>query len=206
MPTQALSKQTLKSWWIDMGLLTSAVIAVLSGIYFLFLPQGGYQGGRNPTYGISIIFSRSGWDDIHAWGGVAMIITAVIHLALHWRWVTSMVRRTRNQLMGRCGCMNARGRMNLILNSVVGTSFTLTAISGIYFLFVPGGRWASDPMILFSRTSWDLMHTWAGVTLTVSAIIHIAIHWRWVTNVTTKVARATLPSRKALQGINITNR
>jgi len=27
----------------------------LSGIYFLVLPTGGYQGGRNPYYGIQVL-------------------------------------------------------------------------------------------------------------------------------------------------------
>jgi hypothetical protein len=30
------------------ALIISAVAAAFSGIYFLFLPTGGYQGGRNP--------------------------------------------------------------------------------------------------------------------------------------------------------------
>lgn len=205
MLKQSVSKQTQKSWWIDAGLLISAVIAALSGIYFLFLPKGGYQGGRNPFFDVNIIFSRDTWDDLHTWGGAIMMIAAVIHLVLHWRWVTSMVRRTWNGITGKCGGMNLRVRLNLILNTLVGISFALTALSDVYFLFVPGGRWASDPMILFNRTTWDLIHTWAGITLITTAIIHIAIHWRWVTNVTIKMAGMLFPSRPIPQSVTITN-
>jgi len=204
MSKQTVSKQTQKSWWTDAGLLISAALAALSGVYFLFLPNGGYQGGRNPFYDINIIFSRATWDDLHTWGGVIMIIVAIIHLALHWRWVTSMIRRSWNEMTGKCGCMNVRGRLNLILNTLVGISFGLTALSGVYFLFVPGGRWASDPMILFNRTTWDLVHTWAGVTLIATAIIHIAIHWRWVTNVTLKMTQMLIPSKPVSQPATIT--
>lgn len=204
MSKQTVSKQTQKSWWTDAGLLISAALAALSGVYFLFLPNGGYQGGRNPFYDVNIIFSRATWDDLHTWGGVIMIMAAIIHLALHWRWVTSMVRRTWNEMTGKCGCMNVRGRLNLILNTLVGISFGLTALSGVYFLFVPGGRWASDPMILFNRATWDLLHTWAGVTLVATAIIHIAIHWRWVTNVTRKMTQMLIPSKPVRQPATIT--
>jgi hypothetical protein len=184
MSTQTVSKQTQKNWWIDATLLSSAVIAALSGIYFLFLPNGGFQGGRNPMYNVQILFARQTWDDLHTWGGIAMIAAVTIHLATHWSWVVGMVRRTWNEMTGQCGCMNPRGRWNLILNTVVAISFGLTAVSGVYFLFVPGGRWVADPIILFSRSTWDLLHTWAAVVLIIAAIIHFTIHWKWVTKVT----------------------
>jgi len=193
MSTQTVSKQTQKNWWIDAALFSSAVLAALSGIYFLFLPSAGFQGGRNPLYNIQILFSRQTWDDLHTWGGIAMIVAAIIHLTIHWQWVMSMVRRTWKELTGQCGCMNARGRWNLILNILVAASFVLTAVSGVYFLFIPAGRWAADPMLLFSRTTWDLIHTWAGAALIIAAVIHFAIHWRWVTKVMAKVFRSLKP-------------
>jgi hypothetical protein len=124
-----------------------------------------------------------------------MIAAAIIHLAIHWPWMVSMARRTWNELTGKCGCMNARGRWNLILNSLVASSFILTALSGVYFLFVPSGRWAADPGLLFSRITWDLIHTWAGVTLIAAVLIHLAIHWKWVTKVTRKMIQLAMPAR-----------
>lgn len=205
MSAQTLSKQTQKNWWIDAALFSSAVVAALSGIYFLFLPSGGFQGGRNPLYNIQILFTRHTWDDLHTWGGVVMIAAATIHLAIHWPWVVRMARRIWNELTGKCGCMNSHGRWNLLLNILVAVSFVLTAASAVYFLFVPSGRWAVDPMILFSRTTWDLLHTWAGVVMIVSAVIHFAIHWKWVTKVTYKMMARALTSRPVHQTRSITN-
>ena len=79
-----VSSQTRRNWIMDALLFGGALTAVLSGVYFLFLPVGGYQGGRNPFYGIKVIFERQTWDLIHTWGGVAMILAALVHLALHW--------------------------------------------------------------------------------------------------------------------------
>lgn len=205
MCTQSVSKQTQKNWWIDATLFSSTVIAVLSGIYFLFLPSGGFQGGRNSLFGVQILFTRQTWDGLHTWSGVAMIITGVIHLAIHWRWVVNMTRRTWNELTGKCGCMNPSGRWNLFLNTIMAFSFMLTAISGVYFLFVPGGRWVADPMILFTRTAWDLIHTWAGVVMIAAVNIHFAIHWKWVTKVTRKMIEMVFPSRQVHQPVSITN-
>ncbi len=184
MSTKSLSNQTQKNWWVDAALLTSAGSAALSGIYFLFLPTAGFQGGRNAFYNITILFERHTWEDIHTWGGIIMISAALIHLTIHWSWFVNMIRRIWKELTGQCGCMNAAGRRNLIINGLVALSFLLTALSSVYFLFVPGGRGAADPGFLFSRTTWDLIHTWAGITLISAALIHFAIHWKWVTKVT----------------------
>jgi hypothetical protein len=205
MTKQSVSKQTQKNWWIDAALFGSALLAMLSGIYYLYLPSGGYQGGRNPLYNIQILFSRNTWDDLHTWGGVAMILAAIIHLAIHWQWVVSMTRRIWKELTGRSSAMGPRGRWNLILNLIVAISFLLTAASGVYFLFVPGGRWAADPMILFTRTTWDLIHTWAGVALIAAAIVHFAIHWKWVTKVTRKMIGMVIPSRSVQPSVPVTN-
>lgn len=193
MKVQTISKQTQQNWWIDAALFSSAVIAALTGIYFLYLPEGGYQGGRNPLYNTRILFERATWDDLHTWSSVVMVAAALVHLVIHWNWVTLMVRRTWNELTGKCGCMNARGRWNLILNFVVAASFSLTAASGVYFLFVPGGRQAADPMILFSRQTWDLLHTWGGITFIAAAVLHFAIHWKWVTKVSRKMVELAIP-------------
>ena len=64
-----VSKQTRNNWWVDLFLFTSGIVSALSGIYFLFLPTGGYKGGANPFYNIRILFLRATWEDMHAWGG-----------------------------------------------------------------------------------------------------------------------------------------
>ncbi len=205
MTGKPVSKQTQKNWWIDASLALTAVIAALSGIYFLYLPSGGYMGGRNSLYNVTVLFSRHTWDQIHLWGGLAMILAATVHLAIHWTYVVNMTRRTWKELTGQCACMNPRGRWNLAMNAFVAISFAVTSLSGVYLLFVPGGRDAIDPMIMFSRTTWDLVHTWAGVILVVVAVIHFAIHWKWVTKVTRKVFQSLFSRRVAAQPVPVEN-
>ena len=205
MSKTTISKQTQKNWWIDLALFSSAVIAALSGIYFLFLPSNGFQGGRNPLYNLQVLFSRQTWDDLHTWGGVVMIAAALIHLMIHWSWVVNMTRRIWRELTGQGTSMNGRGRWNLLLNIGVAVSFVLTAVSGVYFLFVPGGRWAADPLFLFTRATWDLLHTWAGVALISVALIHFVIHWKWVTKVSHKMIAMAFPSQRVAQPVSVEN-
>lgn len=185
-----MSLITRRNWLMDALLFSAALFASLSGVYFLFLPVGGYQGGRNPFYGVTVIFQRETWDLMHTWSGVIMIAAALIHLIFHWDWVVSMSRRLFRRVIGQGKAMNRRSLFNVAVNAVIAVSFLLTAVSGIYFLFFSGGHQAkllADPQILFTRTTWDLVHTWAGVTMIIAAVIHFAIHWQWVVKVTRKL-------------------
>ncbi len=188
MATSSLSVRTRNNWLVDVGLLASAVLAGLSGIYFLFVPTGGYRGGRNPWAHVQILFDRRTWDVVHTWAGVAMIVVAGFHLALHWQSVVNMASRAWNELTGCSVGLSARGRWNLFLDVVVALSFLLAAASALYFLFFLEGRAGGATVFGLGREAWDLIHTWSGVTLIASAAIHFAIHWKWVT----KVARRML--------------
>jgi cytochrome b subunit of formate dehydrogenase len=150
-------------------------------------------------YGITILFDRHTWDDLHAWGGVLMIAAVVIHFAIHWGWVKMMGRRMVNAMLSR-GTQWSRGsKFNVAIDLVIAVAFLLCALSGIYFLFAPTGGFQAgsnagwDPNLIFSRTTWDLIHTWSGVSLTAAAVVHFAIHWRWVKNVTRKFFLSMLP-------------
>jgi hypothetical protein len=187
-----MSMETRKNWIIDAAVFLGGIVAALSGIYFLFLPSGGYQGGSNPFYGVTILFARHTWSDLHVWGGLLMVAAVGVHFAIHWQWVKRISRRAL-AAMQPDGTKLSRGAMvNMAVDVLVAVSFLLCAVSGIYFLFVPEGGFqggrnpAWDPGLLFSRTAWDLLHTWSGVVFVIGAVLHFAIHWRWVKNVTAR--------------------
>jgi cytochrome b subunit of formate dehydrogenase len=200
-----MSMQTRKNWLIDAAVFLGGILAALSGIYFLFLPSGGYQGGRNPMYGITILFSRHTWSDLHTWGGVLMIAAIAVHLTFHWDWVRRMAGRTVNALVPGGSRLSRGALFNVGIDLLVALSFLACAVSGIYFLFAPAGGFQGgrnpgwDPNFLFSRTTWDLVHTWSGVVLISSAVVHFAIHWRWVKNVTARFFLSLVPTARASQ-------
>lgn len=182
-------RSTIRRWFLDAFLGLSAVVVIASGVYFLYLP-GGYQGGRNPQYGTVILFSRQTWDILHTWSGIAMIVIALIHITVHWKWFLRMGNRMWQQIRGKTGRLNPRGRINLWANFTLAVSFVLCAVSGVYFMFVPGSRQAVDPGVLLSRTTWDMVHTWTGILMVVAALAHFIIHWKWVINNTGRLLRS----------------
>ena len=187
--------QTRKKWLLDATVFLSGLVAALSGIYFLFVPSGGYRGGRNPMYGVTILFSRHTWEDLHTWGGILMIAAAVLHFAIHRRWMKVMSKHTVKALLSRETKLSKGPRFNVANNVLVAVSFLLTAVSGVYFLFAPSGGFQGgrntgwDLMFLFSRTTWDLIHTWAGVGFISAALVHFWIHWRWIKTMTKQFFR-----------------
>ncbi len=177
-----MSWQTRKNWLIDSAVFIGALLALLSGIYFLFLPIGGYQGGRNPQYGVTILFERATWDTLHMWGGILMIAAVVLHFTIHWEWVKMMTRRVGRTLRGESISFSRGARVNVVLDLAVALGFLGSAVSGLVFLFLPPGLRSTG--FLFSRLTWDIIHTWSAVVMSVAAVVHFAIHWRWVVNVT----------------------
>lgn len=188
-----ISTQTRNNWLIDTAVFIGALLSMLSGLYFLYLPSGGYEGGRNPWYGVVIIWARDTWEDLHLWGGLLMIAAVVIHLVLHWSWVVSTTRRVWQTVRRQRPGVSRAAWSNVIIDGLIALSFLVTAVSGLYFyLFTEGGSMGGnnptwDPGLLFTRPVWDLLHTWGGVVLIAAAVLHIFIHWRWIVNVTRKV-------------------
>ena len=89
-------------------------------------------------------------------------------------------------------------RNNRLLDAGLFASALAVTASSIYFLYALSGSSHGganpDPMFLFSRATWDLLHTWSGVGMILAAEVHFVIHWRWVVKVTAKVFESLLPN------------
>jgi hypothetical protein len=195
-----LSASTLLRWATASLLSVSGVIAAATGIYFLFSPSGGYQGGRNPLYDAGFLVSRGTWTDIHTWSGVAMVVLALVHLVIHWRWLAEMTRRTGAVLVGRRKPFNRKVWARLASVAAVVLPFIAVIASSFYFVFSPGGSGArggsTSSSFLFSRSTWDLVHTWASVIFIVALAVHLAMRWKWLARVTPSVFRTAVASSR----------
>ncbi len=183
----AVSAPTRNNWIIDAAVFSGALLATLTGFYFLFLPIGGYQGGRNANYGLILLFERHTWDEIHTWGGILMIAAVVIHLALHWSWVKTTSRKVGSSLLGRGSKFSRGARINILVDLFVALGFFVTALSAIVFLFYPAGGAGAAATPLLSRAAWDILHTWGFILMIIAALLHIAIHWRWISKVSARI-------------------
>jgi hypothetical protein len=182
----ALTPKLRQNWWIDILLGVGAVLALFSSIYFLVYPVSGYQGGRNPDYGKVLVFSRTAWDLIHTWSGVMMISAALLHVIIHWKWITGTVARTWQVITRKRDGFGFRLTYNILLDATIAICFIFCSITGIYFMFNVGSG-PNAESFLFSKTTWDMLHTWSGVSLSIAAILHVVLHWKWIKNITSKM-------------------
>ena len=90
-----LARQARLNFSLDTVLFLAFFVINISGlIIWLVLPSGGFQGGRNPTYGATLLWlDRHGWKDLHLWASLAMIAVMVLHVVWHWSWVMCVIRR-----------------------------------------------------------------------------------------------------------------
>jgi hypothetical protein len=100
-----------------------------------------------------------------------------------------MAKRVARETIGRKAVLNARGRFNVFVDAMIALGFLVSAVSGlIFFLFIGEGNLftvAGD--VLFTKTTWDLIHTWSGILMIAAAVVHFAIHWQWVVKITRRM-------------------
>jgi len=79
--------KTKINYFIDVLLIISfIVVAITSIIIFFFLPSGVRQAGYQTFLGMT----KHTWSNIHTIFGFAMIILSLVHLILHFKWLTVM--------------------------------------------------------------------------------------------------------------------
>ena len=85
--------KTRLNYWIDVAIGFFFILSALSGLLLFFYPSG-YQGGRNPYYGQTILLlTTHQWDALHTWSSIGMIAGVGAHLVLHWKWMLCMTRK-----------------------------------------------------------------------------------------------------------------
>jgi membrane protein implicated in regulation of membrane protease activity len=83
-----INRGALTNILVDSAIAISFIVCSGSGLYFLF---GGEGHGAIATP--EFLFDRQTWDFIHAWSGVMFIVSAVVHLMIHWTWVPKVSRK-----------------------------------------------------------------------------------------------------------------
>ena len=203
MRAHVFSNETNKRWILVMLLVLAGIPLLASSFYFLYFPVG-YQGGRNPFYDIVILFDRTGWDLIHLWTGLAITLIVFIHALVHWKWISVMAQRCFGSSTCQVGRLNRVARMNIIIDAIAAISFLLAAASGIYLMLTPSGQEAAlAPVIVFSSKGWDVIHTWSGVIMFITAFLHLVIHWGWVAQVTKRIGnkKEKILENKIIEGV-----
>jgi hypothetical protein len=143
--TSPATQSTRLNLWIDLGLFAAIMVALA------------------PNFtGLSV----------HEWLGIGLGAGLAVHLLLHWRWLTAVLRRF-------FGPLPAAARLNLLLNTALFIDMVIIIFTGLLIsrealpllgLSLDGGR------------HWSGLHKLAADLSLALAGLHVAVHWKWILN------------------------
>lgn len=123
---------------------------------------------------------------LHEWLGIGLAIGFLTHILLHWRWIYVTSRRLFSRLA-------RQSRLNYLLNIALLATFTLIIFSGIMI--------SEEILPLIGLQGvrggiWKWLHGASADAAVWLVGLHIALHWRWILNVSKKVLLGWLPKRR----------
>jgi hypothetical protein len=110
---------------------------------------------------------------VHEWLCLLVIIPSLVHLVVNWNWA----RRVATSLFGR---LRATTRVNFVVDSLLYLSVITVMVSGFVVSRVIGGvlGYEASPYPI-----WHHVHAVSADVTIVLALVHVALHWRWVVRV-----------------------
>jgi len=90
-------KRTNVNFLVDALALVALVFLAATGALIRYVLPAG-SGHTRALWGLD----RHGWGHVHFWIAIAFCVAVVVHLVLHWGWITCVVRwDTRGRSKGR---------------------------------------------------------------------------------------------------------
>ena len=90
-------KRTNVNFLVDALALVALVFLAATGAVIRYVLPAG-SGNTRALWGLD----RHGWGHVHFWIAIAFCVAMVVHLVLHWGWITCVVRwDTRGRSKGR---------------------------------------------------------------------------------------------------------
>jgi cytochrome b subunit of formate dehydrogenase len=87
-------KKWLKNYLVFVIMLLLGLCQAISGLLLWLVIPGGYHGGRSVVSSDSVfIWDRHTWISIHDWTAVALLVAVILHIILHWKWITFMTKK-----------------------------------------------------------------------------------------------------------------
>jgi len=184
--THPISSKTRNRFLINGFMFFLFLGVAASSLYFLYVP-GGYQGGRNARFNMRIIFERETWDEIHFWSSVILSAIVFLHILLHLKWIKNVFFKRIGRWKKSMRVRSWLRTLNLVDDGLSAIFFLICLFSGLVLFFIPGGRGSAwIEFLSITRQTWKGIHTWSGVGMLIGVLVHLIIHWKWITKVSRK--------------------
>ena len=167
-------KKTKYNFWLDVTIYIVFLITILTGfILWLVIPHK-----------LDIVFlgiSRSVWITTHICFGLVGLAGVVIHIVWHWDWLKAL----RGRPMGG---LQKKLRANRVVDRIMWFAYIATNVFG-------GLAWALHLGVdTYIVRVPDRLHVVFGVMWTILLIVHLVLHWKWITSTTRRYIHVNIRS------------
>jgi hypothetical protein len=166
---------------INMISLPVSVLVFGTGLILLFWFHVGDGARRMELFGLR----KPLWLDIHLVSSIAFFVCSVVHIHLHWKYITTVVARWRANLPKKTKSTTGEQVLMLIAAAVV-------LWAGFY-------AWVGFPNATLENREyhrWIDIHNRVGILLLVGMGVHIKRRWRRVFSHAGSTRRTTIGAGK----------
>ena len=115
---------------------------------------------------------------IHEWLGIALAVSVIVHLLLHWKWIAATVKR----ILGK---MVLAQRLKTIVNILIFIDVVMVMMTGILIskdvVRTLGLNFANN------NHFWKTLHALSADWMIYLLGVHLALSWKWIVNMFKKV-------------------
>jgi hypothetical protein len=107
---------------------------------------------------------------IHEWLSLAFGAAIIVHLLLHWQWISGVTKRF-------FGKVQSSARINYLLNTLLFIDVTLIIFTGLMISQV------ALPVLGLQTErggTWRVLHSLTSDIAVILTGAHVALHWSWI--------------------------
>jgi hypothetical protein len=129
----------------------------------------------------------------HEWWNLTLACALIAHLVIHWDWTAAVTfrffRKTSNS-----------ARINYVIDLILLAVFVMMVLSGLMI---------SRSVLSFfglkgaPRSVWRELHSIFGNLALILVGLHIALHWRWITDTWARYCALYIKKRHQRQLVNL---
>jgi len=175
-----------KNFWLDITIFGALLITTLTGfLLWLVIPH---------TLDIFYFrLPRSTWVAAHICFWMVGLAGIILHIVWHWDWLKALRGRP---LAG----MNKKLRANRVVDRIMWFAYIATNMFGAIGWALHFG---DDTYVVGVP---DRLHVVFGVNWTILTIVHLVLHWKWISSTSQRYIHVNLRGLTTFSGKNLPSR
>ncbi len=164
-------KKKQLNYFIDLGIAISSITLFIPGIIKFINLYIRFEILNDNAGSLSIL---------HDWSGLVLGGFVVTHLVLHWKWLLLTTKKLPKAFKFNKKYFGYLVDIGMLI------SFLIILITGV--MKFPAFSISRELLYNYSVLFLTL-HDWSGIALSVLALTHVILHWKWIIEMTKRTVR-----------------